>query len=80
MFTLSYCALLKIAARSGKCHVLDLFAPLHTGAWRGWRRGEWDLQRQGSAAETGLRASDNTAAFDGAWPSSVGERKPLRLK
>lgn len=28
----------EIAARSGKCHVLDLFAPLHTGAWRGWSR------------------------------------------
>lgn len=76
VYPLSYCASLKIDARAAKCHVLDLFAPLHTGAWRGWSCAETRGGgfTEGSAEETGLCASDNTAAFDGAWPFSVGER------
>jgi len=50
------------------------------GGGGGGRGGGGDLQRQGSAAETGLCASDNTAAFDGASPSSDGEHKPPCLK
>lgn len=49
------------------------------------RCGQGDLWRQGSAAETGLYASDNTAAFDGAsFPllestcRSVSNRSRLR--
>lgn len=82
VYPLSYCASLKIDARAAKCHVLDLFAPLHTGAWRGWSCAETRGGgfTEGSAEETGLCASDNTAAFDGAWPFSVGERKLLRLR
>lgn len=36
VYFLSFRVLLEIAARSEKCHVLDLFAPLHSGVWRGW--------------------------------------------
>lgn len=45
---------------------------VHGGVGAVQRHGDGDLQRRGSAAETGLCASDNTAAFDAVWPSSVG--------
>lgn len=65
----------EIAVRSGKCHALDLFAPLHVGAWKCWSCVETQgggFAQTGSAEETGLCASDNTAAFDGVRPA-VGE-------
>lgn len=45
-----------------------------------WKHGEGGFAERGSAAETGLCASDNTTAFDGVWPFSVGEYELLRLK
>ena len=57
LFTLSFCALLKIAARSGKCHVLDLFAPLHTGGALEGLEPTWG----GGFAETGVCSRDGPA-------------------
>lgn len=67
---------------SAKCHVLDLFVSLHRecvcgGA--GTNVGRGICESPGSAAGTGLRAQDNTPAFDGARACSVGEQQHLCL-
>lgn len=68
---LSCCALVKKILCDLE-NVVSLISLHHYTVARGGagavqRCGQGDLQRQGSAAETGLHALDNTAAFDGAW-------------
>lgn len=78
--SLSFGSTLEIG--SAKCHVLDLFVSLHgecVCGGAGANVGRGICESRGSAAEKGLRAQDNTPAFDGARACSVGEQQHLCL-